>query len=133
MQTGLGAGYNIIDKKKSILNVSDGLLYEKGDLYDSLYGGPNGNIFQRDRYQAVRNSLRILCHWVIHDMYSLDGTSFLQNSLSNWRGDYILKVNMGASVKLYKWLSFSVTYTYNKFTRTRSENTLLTFGLTAQK
>ncbi|MES1159875.1 MAG: DUF481 domain-containing protein, partial [Bacteroidota bacterium] len=133
LQTGLGAGYNIIDKKKAILNISDGLLYEKGDLYDSLYGGPNGNIFQRDKYQAVRNSLRLLYHWVIHDMYALDGAGFLQNSLANWSGDYIVKINLGASVKLYKWLSFSITYTYNQFTRTRSQTTLLNFGLTAQK
>jgi hypothetical protein len=133
LQTGLGAGYNIIDKKKSILNISDGLLYEKGDLYDSLYGGPNGNVFQRDKYQAVRNSLRVLYHWVIHDMYALDGTGFLQNSLSNWSGDYIVKINLGASVKLYKWLSFSITYSYNQFTRTRSQTTLLNFGLLAQK
>ena len=132
LQTGLGGGYNIIDKKKAQLNLSDGLLYEKGDLYDSLYGGPNGNVFQRDRYQAVRNSLRVLYHWSIHDIYSLDGTCFVQNALSRW-DDYIFKYNATASVKLKKWLNFTLSYTYNRFTRTRSENTLFSFGLTAQK
>jgi hypothetical protein len=66
-------------------------------------------------------------------MYALDGTGFLQNSLSNWSSDYIVKINLGASVKLYKWLSFSITYSYNQFTRTRSQTTLLNFGLLAQK
>jgi hypothetical protein len=132
LQTGVGGGYNVLDKKKTFVNVSDGLLYEKGDLYDSLYGGPNGNVFQRDRYQTVRNSFRVLTHWVIHDMYFLDGTCFVQNALSHWN-DYIFKFNAAASVKLYKWLNFTVAYTYNRFTRTRSENTLLNFGLTVQR
>lgn len=131
-QVGLGPGYNLIDKKKAILILTDGVLYEKGDLLDSLYGGPNGNILQRDQYQAVRNSFRLLYHWVIRDKYTLDGTGFVQNSLSNWSGDYILKLNASVSIKLYKWLSFTTTVVYNKFTRTRSENTQLNFGLTAQ-
>ena len=88
LQTGVGIGYNVVDKKKMTIIVSDGALYEKGDLYDSLYGGPNGNIFQRDRYQTVRNSFRILYHWVIQDRYIFDGTGFLQNSFSYWN-DYI--------------------------------------------
>jgi len=132
LQTGVGAGYNVIDKKKTFVNISDGFLYEKGDLYDSLYGGPNGNVFQRDRYQAVRNSFRLLGHFVIEDRYTLDGSGFLQNALSNWN-DYILKLNGSIGVRLNKWLNFTTAITYNKFTRTRSENTLLTFGLTIQR
>jgi hypothetical protein len=129
LQTGLGPGYNIIDKKKAVLIVSDGILYEKGDLYDSLYGGPNGNLYRRDRYQAFRNSFRLLGHFVISDKLTLDGTGYWQNVLNNWN-DYILKLNGGIALKLYKWLSFSIVGTYNKFTRTRSKNSLVTFGLT---
>jgi hypothetical protein len=132
LQTGLGPGYNIIDKKTATLIISDGILYEKGDLYDSLYGGPNGNIYQRDRYQAVRNSFRILGHFVIDDRITLDATWYWQNALNNWN-DYILKLNGGVALKLYKWLSFSITGTFNKFTRTRSKNSLITFGLTVQR
>jgi Protein of unknown function, DUF481 len=131
LQTGLGLGYNLVDQKKAIVNISDGLLYEKGDLYDSLYGGQNGNMFQRDRYQVVRNSFRLLYHFVIDDRFTFDGTGFLQNAIPDWQ-DYILKLSASFSVKLYKWLAFSVTGVYNKFTRTRSQNTLLTFGLTVQ-
>ncbi|HMH23446.1 MAG TPA: DUF481 domain-containing protein [Puia sp.] len=131
-QGGLGIGYNLIDKKKALLILSNGILYERGDLYDSLYGGPGGNVFQRDRYQTVRNSFRILYHWIINDIFFLDGTGFYQNALSNSQ-DYIVKLNASASVRLQKWLSFTIAATYNKFNRTRSENTLVTFGLTVQK
>src|SRR5882724_2258838 len=131
-QFGPGIGYNLVDKKKALLILSDGILYEHADLYDSLYGGPNGNVIQRDRYQTVRNSFRILYHFIIRDMFFLDGAGFYQNALSNGR-DYIIQVNASFSVKLQKWLNFTVAATYNKFNRTRSENTLLTFGLTIQK
>ncbi|HEY4064999.1 MAG TPA: DUF481 domain-containing protein [Puia sp.] len=132
LQTGLGPGYNIIDKKKAVLIVSDGILFEKGDLYDSLYGGANGNVYQRDRYQAFRNSFRLLGHFVIDDRITLDGTWYWQHVLNNW-DDYILKLSGGVSLKLYKWLSFSVMGTFNKFTRTRSKNSLVTFGLMIQE
>ena len=132
LQAGLGIGYNIFDKKAATLIVSDGPLYEKGDLYDSLYGGQNGNVFQRDRYQTVRNSLRILGHFVIQDRYTLDGTFFLQNSFAYWR-DYILRLNGGVGIKLYKWLALTSSFSYSKFTRTRGRNVLVSFGLAIQK
>jgi hypothetical protein len=131
-QVGPGVGYNLIDKKKALLILSDGILYEHGDLYDSLYGGPGGNILQRDRYHTVRNSFRILYHFIINDIFFLDGTGFYQNSLSSSQ-DYIVKLNAAVSVRLQKWLNFTVAATYNKFNRTRSENTLLTFGLSVQR
>ena len=132
LQTGLGIGYNVFDKKKATLILSDGVLYEKGDLFDSLYGGPNGSVFQRDRYQTVRNSFRLLYHWVIQDRYTFDGTAFLQNSFAYWH-DYILRLNGSISIKLYKWLALTGTASYGKFTRTRGQNTLLSFGLTIQQ
>lgn len=132
VQMGAGPGYNVIDKKTAVLLVSDGILFEKGDLYDSLYGGGNGNTYQRDIYQTVRNSFRILYHWVIKGTYTLDGTGFLQNALDHWN-DYILRLNASASIKLNKWLNFTVTAVHNKFTRTRSENTQVTFGITVKK
>jgi len=132
LQAGLGIGYNVVDKKAATVILSDGPLYEKGDLYDSLYGGPNGNVFRRDRYQTVRNSLRVLGHFVIQDRYTLDGTIFLQNSFAYWR-DYILRLNGSVAIKLYKWLALTSSLSYSKFTRTRGRNTLISFGLTIQK
>ena len=51
LQAGLGLGYNLLDKKNASVVVSDGILYEYSDLEDasSLH----------DRYQTIRNSLRI--------------------------------------------------------------------------
>jgi hypothetical protein len=131
-QAGAGAGYNLVDKKKATLNVSDGILYEDGDLYDSLYGGPNGSVYQRDRYETVRNSFRVYGHWVIYDKVTLDGTWYFQSALADSR-DYIMKANATASVKLKSWLNFTTSYVFNRFTRTHTENTLLTFGLTVAR
>jgi hypothetical protein len=129
LQTGGGPGYNIVDRKTAILTVSDGIIYEVNDLYDSLYGGVGGNIFRRDRYNTFRNSAHVLLHWVIRDHYTLDGSGFLQNSLADFH-DYILRLSGGASIKLYKWISLTAAASYSKFTRTRGENTLVTFGVT---
>ena len=129
LQTGLGPGYNIVDKKKALLTVSDGVIFEVNDLYDSLYGAPGGNVFRRDRYNTFRNSAHVMFHWVIGDHYTLDGAAFLQNSFAYW-GDYIFRVTGGAAIKLYKWISFTTSAAYSKFSRTRGQNTLVTFGLT---
>jgi hypothetical protein len=129
IQLGFGPGYNVIDKKQASLIVSDGILFEKGDLQDILYGTPQGNVTQQDRYQVFRNSLRIKYHFVIHDRISLDGVELIQHSLVTIH-NYILNLNASGSVKLRKWLSVTVAFAFNKFTRTRSENTLLTFGIT---
>ncbi len=129
LQAGLGPGYNIVDKKKALLTVSDGILFEVNDLYDSLYGAPGGNVFRRDRYNTFRNSAHLMFHWSPEDHYALDGSAFLQNSLADSR-DQILRLTASGAIKLYKWISFSTSASYSKFTRTRGHNTLVTFGLT---
>lgn len=122
-QSGAGVAYSFIDNKKDYLNLSDGLLYETGDLMlDST----------RLLYQTVRNSLRLVFRWTIADIFSLNGANFIQNSLSN-SNDYILKSNLALSVKLKKWLSLTTAFTYNKFSRTARENLLLNYGLTIEK
>lgn len=131
IQSGMGIGYNIIDKKKANLIFSDGILFEEGDLYTTFYDQPGG-ISQRDKYNTVRNSLRLKYRFIINDMISFEGSDFLQNSLAHWN-NYILKVNAAINIRVYKWLNLSTAYSYNKFTRTRSENTLLTFGLTVTR
>ena len=131
-QIGLGPGYNIIDKKTAVLLVSEGPLYERGDLYDSLYNGPTGDIYQRDIYHEFRNSFHLLFHWVVKGKYTFDESGFIQNNFSNW-SDYNLRLNGGLSIKLQKWLALTAAAAYNEFTRTRSRNTLVTFGLTVAR
>jgi hypothetical protein len=131
-QVGLGPGYNVIDKKRAVLLVSDGVIYEQGDLYDSLYGGSNANTYRRDIYHTFRNSFHLLFHWLIRDRYSLDGSGFWQNSPAMW-SDYNLRMTASGSVKLEKWLAITTSVVYARFTRTRSRNTLWTFGATIQR
>ncbi|HWB91042.1 MAG TPA: DUF481 domain-containing protein [Puia sp.] len=128
LQTGLGPGYNIVDKKKAELRVTDGVIFEVNDLYDSLYGAPGGNIFRRDRYNTFRNSAHLMFHWVVGDHYTLDGSGFLQNSFAHWN-DYILRLSGTAAIQLYKWISFTTSASYSMFSRTRGRNTLVSFGL----
>lgn len=130
-QIGLGPGYNLIDKKTAVLLVSEGAIYEKDNLYDSLYA-VTGDIYQHDIYHEFRNSFHLLYHWVIKGKYTFDGSGFIQNNFSNW-GDYNLRVNAAVSIKLQKWLALTAAAAYNEFTRTRSRNTLVTFGLTVQR
>lgn len=132
IQGGFGPGYNVVDKKHASLIVSDGILYEKGDLQDILYGTPQGDVTRRDRYQVFRNSFRIKYHFVIRDRITLDGTELIQHSLATIH-NYILNLSASGSVKLSKWLSVTTAFSFNKFTRTRSENTLLTFGITVTR
>jgi len=132
LQTGFGPGYDFIDKKKVLLTLSDGILFEVNDLYDSLYGGPGGNVYRRDRYNTFRNSAHLLFHWAPGDHYTLDGSAFLQNSLADFR-DHILRLTASGAIKLYKWINFTTAASYSKFTRTRGYNTLVTFGLTVTR
>lgn len=132
LQTGLGIGYNIIDRKKVVLNLSDGLLYEKGDLYTIYYNANAPDTYRRDVYDVVRNSFRLRFHWSVKDIIVLDGTEFFQHSLASVK-DYIIRSTQSVSLKLSKLLSFTTALTYNKFTRTGSENLLFSFGLTIDK
>jgi hypothetical protein len=85
-----------------------------------------------DVYNTYRNSFRVVFKWTIHNILVLNGSNFVQNSLSNGK-DYILKSNLGLSVKLKKWLSLTTAFTYNKFSRTGRENLLFNYGLTIEK
>lgn len=124
LQTGAGGAYDIIDRKFAYLNVSDGLLYEKSNLLL--------NDTTRDVYSTARNSFRLRFRFEIQQLFVIDGTSFVQNSLSH-SSDYIVKSITNFSVKLRKWLSFTTSVNYNRLNRTQRETLLLNFGLTAEK
>ncbi len=121
---GLGAAYDIINKKNAVLNLSDGILYDMSDLYLSST--------QNDVYQTYRNSFRLNFRFVIYDLLIVDGNNFLQNSLQT-QSDYIIRSNTNLSVKLRKWLAFTTSFNYNRLNRTHSQNLLLNYGLTAEK
>ncbi|MEO6915363.1 MAG: DUF481 domain-containing protein [Chitinophagaceae bacterium] len=120
LQAGLGGAYNAIDRKNAFLGFSDGVLFEKSDLQQ-----PTG----RDDYQTFRNSFRLRFRWVIRDLLILDGTNYLQNSLSKG-DDYIIKAVDNVSVKLTTWFSLTASFNYDKINRTKRESLLMTYGVT---
>jgi hypothetical protein len=125
-QAGVGVGYNVIDREKALLVISDGILYESSDLYDT----PEPEI--STAYATLRNSFRIKFRWIIRDVITLEGSDYLQHSLSD-RHDYIVRSQTNLHVKLVKWLSFTTSLTYNKLSTTKRENLLINFGLTVEK
>jgi hypothetical protein len=125
VQGGAGAAYSVVDTKDNYLNLSDGILYEKSDLYL--------NDTTRDRYNTFRNSARLSFKFsLVKNIVIVNGTGFLQNSLSN-SDDYIIRANAGLAVKLKKWLALTAGVTYNRFNRTRRENMLFTYGVTIER
>jgi hypothetical protein len=125
IQAGLGIGYNIVDRKHALVVLSDGILYEKSNVYDNS----SESIID---YHTFRNSFRLKFRFVIHEIVTIDGTDFLQHSLSDG-SDYIIKSLTTVSVKLRKWLSFTSSVTYNKVNLTQRENLLINFGITAER
>lgn len=123
-QGGGGIAYDVIHHKNAILNLSDGILFEASNLYlhDTI----------PDVYQTARNSFRVSYKWVIINMVVLEGSNYVQNSLTHGN-DYIIKCNNSLSVKLRSWLSITAAMTYNKLNRTDRENLLMNYGLTIEK
>ncbi len=123
LQGGGGVAYDVIRKKNALLNISDGLLYENGDLFiDTLH----------DRYHTVRNSLRLRFRITLQNLIVADGYGFLQTALGNWN-DYIINANVNVGIRLRKWLMLTTSFTYNKITRTDRYNLLVNYGLKMEK
>ena len=124
---GLGGAYSVVDKKNEILNFSDGLMYDASDLYLTyLPGSP------RYEYKTMRNSFRVMFKFTIKNIFVVDGSDYVQNSLSHFN-DYIFRTTTNMSIKVNKWLAFTTSLNYNKMTTTHSENLLFTYGLTLEK
>ena len=123
VQVGAGAAYSIIESPTLYLNLSDGIIFENNDLIM-----PDG---KPDLYSTFRNSFRLRYRFS-HKIFVLDGTHFLQNSVTDI-SDYVVKSISSFSLKLNRFISINSTLTYNKLNRTKRENLLLTFGFTLEK
>jgi hypothetical protein len=123
-QAGGGVGYYVIDRENFVIQISDGILYEKSDLYDIETSKLD--------YETVRNSFRVKFRFTAGGIFTIEGSDFLQHSLYDVK-DYIIKSNTQVSLKLKKWLSFTVALNYNKLSVTSRENLLCNFGLALEK
>jgi len=123
-QAGGGIGHNTIRKPQAELVISDGILFERSNLYDAAD--------EKKAAVLARNSLRIKYRFVIGKTVVIDGMHFWQPALSDFN-DYIVRSTNGLSVNLNKWLSITTSLAYNRFNQTGRENLLINFGLTAQK
>ncbi len=122
-QAGIGIAYSIVDKKNSYISVSDGVLYDVGNLtVDTTHYS----------YNTYRNSLRLLFHFNVKDIFLFDANGYLQNSFQQGT-DYIIKTNTTLTIKVRKWLGFTTSVSYNRMNITESENLLFTYGLTIDK
>ena len=101
-----------------------GILYEQGDLVDANLG--------HDIYNIPRNSFRLLYHWSLKDRLVIEGIHFFQPSFKDGN-DYIIQSTSNISVKLKEWLSLTASLIYNKVSRTKRENLLVTYGITLEK
>jgi hypothetical protein len=123
-QTGAGIGYNTVRKSNAELVISDGILFETSNLYNPVPG--------KSVYVTARNSLRIKYRWVIKNLVTIDGMHFWQPALNDI-SNYIIRSTGNLSVSLYKWLSLTSSFNYNRFNETHRENLFINFGLTFQK
>lgn len=122
-QGGLGIAYNFIDKTTSQINLSDGILYDYSDL--------NPTDSTRQVYGTFRNSLRLQLKWKFKERFTFSGNAYLQNSLQ-YGHDYIIKSDVSLSLRIWKWMSLSSTFSYNEMSRTKSQNLFVTYGLTIE-
>lgn len=123
LQSGVGAAYKFIENKKTYFAVSDGFLYERS------------NIIQEDEtdlgYQTIRNSFRVQFSTQYKELLNFKSVGFYQPSLT-YGGDFIINANATLGIKVWKWLNFTTSVTYNNVSRTQRENLLFTYGLVAE-
>ena len=125
VQTGLGVGYSLLDRENAIITLSDGILYEHSDLPLTSEG-------EDIDYTTFRNSFRLKYRFVFKNTITLDGSDFLQHSLSD-RSDYIIRSQTNLSMKLLRWFAITAGLTYNKLSKTGRENLLMNFGVTIER
>lgn len=124
-QGGVGLGADLLESQYISLNISEGIIFEYNDYYQTAD-------IQQNINQVYRNSLRIKSTIIIKKKIILNTTNFWQQSFSD-KEDYILKSNSTLNLKLKKWLSLTVAVAYNKINLTGGETFLLNYGLTFDK
>ena len=117
---GGGIAYSFLDEPNSYINLSNGILFDQSSL---VVG---------ERYNTLRNSLRLQFHFAVKEIITLDGSHFLQNSFSRG-GDYIIRSSTTIGLKLRKWISLTTTLNYNRLNITERENLNFTYGLSLDK
>jgi hypothetical protein len=123
-QVGLGVAYNIVDSEHFIFNISDGIIYEQSNL--TINDSTN-------RYnQTLRNSFRIKYKLTWAGKFTLDGTHFLQHSLST-KQDYIINSNTNLLINISKGIHITGSLIYNRLNLTKRENLLTTFGISMER
>ena len=125
LQSGIGIGYDILKSTVMSISLSDGFVYEYNDYL------PNADINFKDS-EVVRNSFRLKYTVYVNKVITIRGSNFWLQSLRN-EEDYILKFNNSLDYKIKKWLSLTISTTYNKLNTTSRENFLLTYGVTFDK
>jgi hypothetical protein len=121
---GLGIAYSVLDRKTAYLNLSNGILVDHSDLIleNSL----------QEKYETLRNSFRVNYNFLIGDLIILNGSNFIQNSLSN-KNDFIIKSTNKLGFKLNKWLNLNSQLDFNRVNRNNRENLLLSYGLSFER
>lgn len=117
---GGGIAYSFLDKPNAYINLSDGVLFDQSSL---IVG---------ERYNTLRNSLRLQYHFAFKEIITVDGSHFLQNSFAR-KGDHIIRSVTSVGLKLRKWISLTTSLNYNKLNITSRENLNLTYGLSIDK
>jgi hypothetical protein len=122
--TGAGVAYSVLDRPFAFLNLSDGILVDHTDL--DLSNGIT------DKYETLRNSFRINYRFIFAKNFILNGSNFIQQSLSS-REDYIIKSTNSLNFKINKWLNLTAQMDYNKINRNKRDNLLLSYGLSFER
>lgn len=120
-QGGVGVALNVLDEKAYYLNISDGIIYEQSAIINKE-GNP-------ENYSTFRNSLRLNFGISLKDdKLVFRSNNFWQPSFTI-KNDYIITSKTDLNIKIYKWIEFNTSLTYNKISRTEKENFLWTYGI----
>lgn len=124
VQGGLGVAYEFFDSEDIRLNISEGALFEYGEVQV-----PDSSIRY---YHIVRNSLRLKFMYRMNDRFKVNAAGFWQPSFKDFN-DYLLNGDLSISWRLYKWINLSAGAKYEKVTLTNRENVLLTYGIVLER
>lgn len=124
VQGGLGVAYDFFDSEDIRLNISEGALFEYGEVMI-----PDSSMRY---YHIIRNSLRLKFMYRVEDRFKISASGFWQPSFEDFN-DYLLNGDLTISWRLYKWINLSAGAKYEKVTLTNRENVLLTYGIVLER